>query len=88
MRKERKSMKNFKALMQKARINCMKGTKEGFDGIIVAIGLILLVVVLLLIFKNHVIDTVRNSMGTVETEVQNLTDDIATEKGNTGTSNP
>lgn len=81
-------MKNLKTLMQKTRTNCMKGTKEGFDGIIVAIGLILLVVVLLLIFKNHVIDTVRDSMGTVETEVQNLTDDIATEKGNAGGTNP
>lgn len=46
--------------------------KDGFDGLIVTIGLILLVMVLILVFKDTIVAQIKSSISSVSDEIGSL----------------
>lgn len=63
----------MKNLMRKAWIKS-KEKKSGFDGLIVTIGLILLVMILIFVFKTTVATQVNKSITSVSSEISSISD--------------
>ena len=63
----------MKNLMEKAWAKS-KEKKTGFDGLIVTIGLILLVMILIFVFKGTVAKQVDKSINTVSDEISSISD--------------
>lgn len=49
-------------------------THKGFDGLIVTVGLILLVMILIFVFNYYITPTVKSSIKSTSTEIQQLSD--------------
>ncbi len=46
--------------------------RDGFDGLIVTIGLILLVMVLILVFKDTIVEQIQSSIKSVSNEINDI----------------
>ena len=46
--------------------------RKGFDGLIVTIGLILLVMILIFVFKDQIVTQINSSINGVSTEIESI----------------
>ena len=61
--------------MMKAKFglaNKLAEKKSGFDGLIVTIGLILLVMILILVFRGTIVEQIKNSIGSVSDQINGI----------------
>ena len=71
--------KRYSALQEKKN----NGKSGGFDGMVVTICLILLVMILIFLFNTVIVNKVKTSIETVGTEVESLTDWAGNQQTNT-----
>ena len=71
--------KRYSALQEKKK----NGKSGGFDGMVVTICLILLVMILIFLFNTVIVNKVKTSIETVGTEVESLTDWAGSQQTNT-----
>ena len=67
--------KKMEKLMMKAKFglaNKLAEKKSGFDGLIVTIGLILLVMILILVFRGTIVEQIKNSIGSVSDQINGI----------------
>lgn len=77
----RKFFSNMKDKAVQTAVNCkvaMTKKREGVDGIVIAIGLILVVALLLALFKDQIVDSVKQMMTDSKTQLDGLSTGIST----------
>ena len=52
--------------------NKLAEKKSGFDGLIVTTGLILLVMILILVFRNTIVNQIQSSIGSVSQQINGI----------------
>lgn len=75
----RKFFSNMKDKAVQTAVNCkvaMTKKQEGVDGIVIAIGLILVVALLLALFKDQIVDSVKQMMTQSKTQLDGLSNGI------------
>lgn len=73
--------KRYSALQEKKK----NGKSGGFDGMVVTICLILLVMILIFLFNTVIVNKVKTSINTVGEEVESLTNWAGDQQSNTTT---
>lgn len=67
------------------KLNRLFKKRGGFDGVIIAIGLILVALIVILVFRKTLPPTMNNAIDQVNTQMTNITSEMA---GSASTTNP